>query len=93
MMEEKNTLMIEACTPPKVIPLAWEVFNAIDSYARASSIIISGMMFSFEGLDKDKLARLAKKWRNIDLTRYEPYIDMYENGLSKLYNKKEKKNG
>jgi hypothetical protein len=93
MEEEGNELMLKACFQPSASPIASAVFNAISSYASETSIVIGGMGFSFQGIDKLKLIENAKKFRNINLTRYEPYIDMFANGLREIYNVKDKKDG
>ena len=90
MIEEGDRDMLKACFPPTCSDIAYSVFYAIYSYSKCASIIISGMSVPFQGLDKDYLVRNAKRFKNIDLLRYEPYIDLYERELAKLYNKRNK---
>jgi len=93
MLEENNETMIIACYQPRVTRMANTIFNCIDSYSEVASEIIGGMGFTFRGLNKEYLTKQSKKFRGIDLTRYEAYINMYENGLRKIYNKKDTKDG
>ena len=93
MIEEENELMLKACFQPKVLPISSAVFNAIASYSGVASELVGGMAFHFKGLNKDYLIKNAKRFRNIELIRYEPDIDMYAEKLKKLYNPKENKNG
>lgn len=85
--------MLLACEQPKTSPLSFQIFSAIHSYAEVATEIIGGMSFVFRGINKKYLIDMAKTFRNVELVRYEPFIDMYENGLRKLYNRKEEKNG
>lgn len=92
-MKENNTLMLEACFYPQTSYMAHSIYSAISSYSGVASQIIGGMGFSFQGLDKEYLLKMAKKFRNIELVRYEPYIDMYADELEKLYEKGNKQDG
>lgn len=85
--------MLQACFQPKTSLIASLVFDAIHSYSDVASDIVGGMAFHFKGINKDYLVKQAKRFKGIDLTRYEYYIDLYANGLRKIYNKKEDKNG
>lgn len=91
MKEEGNETMLEACIPPKTSFLATAIFSALDSYVFEAANIVGGMGISFLGVDRTKVIKNAKLFRNINLVRYEPYLDMYINELRKLYNNKEKK--
>ena len=93
MEEEGNKTMIKACFQPEASEMATAIFNAIRAYSSESSKVTGGMGISFNGIDKIELVKYGKMFRNINLVRYEPYIDMYANGLRELYRIKDKDNG
>jgi hypothetical protein len=93
MEEEGNDFMLEACFPPEVSNLAHVIYSAMDKYIPELSNVVGGMGFLFLGTERLKVIATAKKLRNINLARYEPYMDMYIAGLKKTYEVKEAPNG
>lgn len=90
MIKDGDIARAKACYAPEVSLMAKSIFNLLNKYKEVASKLTIGMDIKFQGLDKIYLKKVAKSFHNIDIVRYDYFIDVFEVKIREQYDKKRK---
>lgn len=85
MLEQKDFERAKACFPPEATEVAHQIYEFLIKNYPSASIFMGGMSVNFQGLNKNYLEKVARKYYSIDLTRYGYQVDYLEKQLREQY--------